>query len=401
MSDVETPQFPCYDPVIAMTEGDFMPSYEQASEQPLSQYEIDDAETERLLGIPLPKNRRIPLAYEEEVLTDIAEGTRTPLDYVVLRARTIYSVVSNIPESNGLTIEDYFQIGCEAAVHCALNQFEDAHTPPAQRLYYAVQAAVETKVKGDWSAEPVAEAEGAVDRGDHLNDMLRKIDGRAARFVVGRLAHLINRDRQVMELRYGLLGAGPLTLDEIAKHPKINRSRERVRQIETRSIRKIRAVIPESHFLRIPLPLEDSRPSDQETYAARVQQEKAAGEAQKQRNRRAAEDIFLARFEGDPETATRQEMLIGGLAEIVMETLRESQRRRSGIGRNEPFGLDNLRYNIINKIGEGYDAIRKGELIRSLNLLSDRELISWTESDRYSGDFVQITPQYTLPTEPA
>ena len=52
------------------------------------------------------------------------------------------------------------------------------------------------------------------------------------------LSQLTLRERQVIELRFGLLDGNDLTLEEIGK--KLNVTRERVRQIEERAIRKLR-----------------------------------------------------------------------------------------------------------------------------------------------------------------
>ena len=53
------------------------------------------------------------------------------------------------------------------------------------------------------------------------------------------LSGLDQRDGKIISWRYGLDGKGSLTLDEIGKRLKI--SKERVRQIEERAMKKIRA----------------------------------------------------------------------------------------------------------------------------------------------------------------
>jgi RNA polymerase primary sigma factor len=52
------------------------------------------------------------------------------------------------------------------------------------------------------------------------------------------LKALDQRDEKVLTWRYGLDGRGSQTLDEIGK--RLNISKERVRQIEERAMRKIR-----------------------------------------------------------------------------------------------------------------------------------------------------------------
>ena len=61
------------------------------------------------------------------------------------------------------------------------------------------------------------------------------------------LANLSDRDRRVLELRYGLGGNDALTLDEVGRTFKV--TRERVRQIENQSLKKLLA-LPESQQLR-------------------------------------------------------------------------------------------------------------------------------------------------------
>jgi RNA polymerase primary sigma factor len=61
------------------------------------------------------------------------------------------------------------------------------------------------------------------------------------------LASLPERERQVIELRYGLRGNEPLTLEEVGRAFGI--TRERVRQIETNTLRKLKG-LPETQGLR-------------------------------------------------------------------------------------------------------------------------------------------------------
>jgi RNA polymerase primary sigma factor len=58
---------------------------------------------------------------------------------------------------------------------------------------------------------------------------------------------LPERERQVIELRYGLSGLEPLTLEEVGRTFGV--TRERIRQIETNTLRKLRA-LPEAQMLR-------------------------------------------------------------------------------------------------------------------------------------------------------
>jgi RNA polymerase primary sigma factor len=61
------------------------------------------------------------------------------------------------------------------------------------------------------------------------------------------LSQLSERERRVLELRYGLNGEHPCTLDEVGR--AFNVTRERIRQIENQSLKKLRA-LAESQKLR-------------------------------------------------------------------------------------------------------------------------------------------------------
>jgi RNA polymerase primary sigma factor len=54
------------------------------------------------------------------------------------------------------------------------------------------------------------------------------------------LSTLSHRERRVLELRYGLDGGVPCTLDEVGRAFSV--TRERIRQIENQSLKKLRAL---------------------------------------------------------------------------------------------------------------------------------------------------------------
>ncbi len=61
------------------------------------------------------------------------------------------------------------------------------------------------------------------------------------------LASLPRREREVIELRYGIVGGRPRTLEEVGR--AFNITRERVRQIESRTLKKLQS-LPEAQQLR-------------------------------------------------------------------------------------------------------------------------------------------------------
>ena len=54
------------------------------------------------------------------------------------------------------------------------------------------------------------------------------------------LASLPTRERQVIELRFGLTGEQPLTLEEVGRAFGV--TRERIRQIENQSLKKLQSL---------------------------------------------------------------------------------------------------------------------------------------------------------------
>lgn len=60
------------------------------------------------------------------------------------------------------------------------------------------------------------------------------------------LGHLTQRERAVVEMRYGLAGEEPMTLEEVGKRFKL--SRERIRQIEEQAKKKLLAMARARHL---------------------------------------------------------------------------------------------------------------------------------------------------------
>jgi RNA polymerase primary sigma factor len=72
---------------------------------------------------------------------------------------------------------------------------------------------------------------------DVLAELLRSVE------LQGALNSLSDRMRDVLELRFGLTGQVPKTLEEVGSHLGV--TRERVRQLESRALRELQAVAPE------------------------------------------------------------------------------------------------------------------------------------------------------------
>jgi RNA polymerase primary sigma factor len=77
------------------------------------------------------------------------------------------------------------------------------------------------------------------DENDPLPEEVAEVEMRKA--TLGRVLETLSaRERRVLELRYGLNGEHPRTLDEVGK--TFNVTRERIRQIENQSLKKLRAL---------------------------------------------------------------------------------------------------------------------------------------------------------------
>jgi RNA polymerase primary sigma factor len=85
------------------------------------------------------------------------------------------------------------------------------------------------------------EDESAVSPFDQASETLRKENVRRA------LEALPTREREVIEMRFGLTGSRPYTLEEVGR--AFNVTRERIRQIENHTLKKLES-LPESQRLR-------------------------------------------------------------------------------------------------------------------------------------------------------
>jgi RNA polymerase primary sigma factor len=90
--------------------------------------------------------------------------------------------------------------------------------------------------------KPVGEQD-ETEFGDFLTDENQELPDEAAHLTLRKetlrklLAMLSPREQEVLELRYGLDGQHPRTLDEVGR--KFNITRERIRQIENRSLKRL------------------------------------------------------------------------------------------------------------------------------------------------------------------
>jgi RNA polymerase primary sigma factor len=87
-------------------------------------------------------------------------------------------------------------------------------------------------------------------------DMLEDVNAEQPELVLGELLRgvelqialekLSDRMRHVLELRFGLAGETPKTLEEVGT--ELGVTRERVRQLESRALRELQAAAPDLRF---------------------------------------------------------------------------------------------------------------------------------------------------------
>ncbi len=93
----------------------------------------------------------------------------------------------------------------------------------------------EPTVKDDWLF-----ARGVADDKGQLYSILRAAEILTKEALREALENLSYRERRVLELRYGLGGEHPRTLDEVGR--TFNVTRERIRQIENQSLKKLQSL---------------------------------------------------------------------------------------------------------------------------------------------------------------
>ncbi len=151
------------------------------------------------------------------------------------------------PRSDELALESGFlEPDQEAAIKEHLENDTEL-PPPLRRKWNRATTKVEKTLR---TAEEPMSLESPVGTGDNSqlgdfiedNDALEPMDAAAREMlrdqVQDALAALTDREREVLELRYGLLDGKDHTLEEVGQYFKV--TRERIRQIEAKALRKLR-----------------------------------------------------------------------------------------------------------------------------------------------------------------
>ena len=124
-----------------------------------------------------------------------------------------------------------------AELECTVREVRDIHRMAQQPVSLEKPIGEEEESElGDF-----VEDESAVSPFDQASDNLRRENVRKA------LDALPQREREVIEMRFGLTGTRPFTLEEVGRAFKV--TRERIRQIENHTLKKLES-LPEAQRLR-------------------------------------------------------------------------------------------------------------------------------------------------------
>lgn len=353
-----------------------------------------DLKTEKLLGTKLPQNRTLSKAREQSLLLLIERGDdKAKREYLSARARTIYNIISKIPEMSGLTREDYFQIGCETVLTDAANgEIRKDTQATTTRLTRTITGTIAATIRAQRLAHPkklsqrglpilaawaeqeaVAPLDEAADLGTDPDDLfegaVKKIDKKALYNAMENLSH---RERKVLEMRYGLIDGTNYNLDEVGR--VYNVSRGRIHQIESVALKKLQSEKNAQHLGELATEpnlgywfKSGRRPEYIKTLGA--------DEVQAQRDKREFEALLSSKYPGDAGTIPKKEVLRAGLSEIIIETLNKLETERP----RESYGLVYIHRNL-DLPPWMHRLVYLNDVLKSVNLLRDEGRIIYSES---------------------
>jgi RNA polymerase primary sigma factor len=152
------------------------------------------------------------------------------------------------PTNDEIALESGFLTPVDVQVILRARAEETALPPDIQRRWELATVKVDRTLR---SAEepvslegPVSGEEDSSQLGDFIEDVdaLEPLDAASREMlretVQGALAALSERERQVLELRFGLIDGKDHTLEEVSRYFGV--TRERIRQIEAKALRKLR-----------------------------------------------------------------------------------------------------------------------------------------------------------------
>jgi RNA polymerase primary sigma factor len=162
--------------------------------------------------------------------------------------RSLTQQLGRDPTNDEISLESGFLTPADVQTILRSKAEETELPPEVQRRWELATAKVDRILR---SAEepvslegPVSGDEDSSQLGDFIEDVdaLEPLDAASREMlretVQGALAALSERERQVLELRFGLVDGKDHTLEEVSRY--FNVTRERIRQIEAKALRKLR-----------------------------------------------------------------------------------------------------------------------------------------------------------------
>jgi RNA polymerase primary sigma factor len=162
--------------------------------------------------------------------------------------RTLTQQLGRDPTNSEIALESGFLNPADVQIILRSRAEETSLSPELQQRWNQATSKVDRTLS---SAEepislegPVSGAEDSSQLGDFIEDVdaLEPLDAASremlAEQVQNALSALTERERQVLELRFGLVDGKDHTLEEVSRY--FNVTRERIRQIEAKALRKLR-----------------------------------------------------------------------------------------------------------------------------------------------------------------
>ena len=162
--------------------------------------------------------------------------------------RTLTQQLGREPTNDELALESGFLSDADVQAIARAHAEETPLPPELQHRWEAATSKVDSILRSSEepiSLEgPVSGDEDASQLGDFIEDVdaLEPLDAASREMLREQVQHalaaLTERERQVLELRFGLVDGKDHTLEEVSRY--FNVTRERIRQIEAKALRKLR-----------------------------------------------------------------------------------------------------------------------------------------------------------------
>lgn len=185
------------------------------------------------------------------------------------------------------------------------------------------------------------------------------------RLVERSLDRLGERERELIILRFGLETADPRTLEEVGRH--FNLTRERIRQIQNRALKRLRATIRREDIVEFldPERLVDDEGANDESAAGKVAEDNDAGQVPSPRgghdaNRSPYDGPRSARTSGAGPTRSGSSAAPSPSRAAASNTHDASHASRSRASRHETFSAHDMAPNLVEAVSQRFGVDVRG-----------------------------------------